>query len=148
MKSRIIEIDEIKKYLPHRYPFLFVDRVLEFNDAYIKGVKNVSANENFFMGHFPERPVMPGVLMIEALAQVSGIYALLRMEEEKSDFANMLTLFTGINNVRFKRPVRPGDILTLESNFIKRKMSIWWFSCVASVDGEVACTADLSAALK
>lgn len=148
MKSRIIENDEIKKYLPHRYPFLFVDKILEFNEAYIKGVKNVSVNEDFFAGHFPDHPVMPGVLMIEALAQVSGMYALLRLEEEKSDFANMLTLFTGINNVRFKRPVVPGDILTLEANFIKRKMSIWWFSCVASVDGEVACTADLSAALR
>lgn len=148
MKTRVIQIEEIKKYLPHRYPFLLLDRVTEFDDASIKGYKNVTANEEFFIGHFPGMPVMPGVLIIEALAQLSGMFGFLKLEEEKFDTSKMATLFTGIDNVRFKRPVVPGDKLVLEAFFIKRKMNIWWFKCVASVDGEAVCTAELSAILK
>lgn len=148
MKSRVIDIDEIKKYLPHRFPFLFLDKILEFDDAVIRGLKNVTANEPFFAGHFPDYPVMPGVIIVEALAQVCGMYGLLKTEEENKDFTRMLTLFTGINNVKFKRPVRPGDTLILEAIFVKRKMSIWWFEVKATVDGEVACSGELSAILK
>lgn len=148
MKSRVIDIDEIKKYLPHRFPFLYLDKVLEFDDTKIKGLKNVTVNEPFFAGHFPDYPVMPGVLIIESLAQVCGMFGLLKTEEENKNFTNMLTLFTGVNNVKFKRPVRPGDTLILEATFVKRKMSIWWFEVKATVDGELACSGELSAILK
>lgn len=148
MKSRVIDIDEIKKYLPHRFPFLYLDKILEFDDKAIKGLKNVTANEPFFAGHFPDYPVMPGVLIVEALAQVCGMFGLLKTEEENKKFTNMLTLFTGINNVKFKRPVRPGDTLILEATFVKRKMSIWWFEVKATVDGELACSGELSAILR
>ncbi len=144
MTNRIIEIDEIKQILPHRYPFLLVDRVTEITDNKITGYKNVTVNEEFFNGHFPDFPVMPGVLIIEALAQISGIFGILKMKEDGTYKEGLKTLFTGINNVKFSHPVRPGDRLILEAEFVKQKMGIWWFN----VDDKLAVKAELSAALK
>lgn len=148
MENRVIEIDEIKQILPHRYPFLLVDRVTEIYDNKIIGYKNVTVNEEFFNGHFPDFPVMPGVLIIEALAQISGIFGILKMKEDGTYKEGLKTLFTGINNVKFAHPVRPGDRLTLESEYIKQKMGIWWFNVCAKVDDKTAVKAELSAALK
>lgn len=148
MENRVIEIDEIKQIIPHRYPFLFVDKITEITDTHIVGYKNVTVNEEFFNGHFPEFPVMPGVLIIEALAQVSGILGILKMKEDGTYKEGLKTLFTGINNVKFANPVRPGDRLILEAEFIKQKMGIWWFNVCAKVDDKLAARAELSAALK
>ena len=148
MENRIIEIDEIKTLLPHRYPFLLVDRVVEITDTTIKGYKNVTVNEEFFNGHFPEFPVMPGVLIIEALAQIAGIYAILKMKEDGTFKEGQKTLFTGINNAKFATPVSPGDRLELESEYVKDKMGIWWFNVTAKVDGKKAASAEISAALR
>ena len=106
MENRVIEIDEIKQILPHRYPFLLVDRVTEITDNRIAGYKNVTVNEEFFNGHFPDFPVMPGVLIIEALAQISGIFGILTMKEDGTYKEGLNTLFTSINNVKFSHPVR------------------------------------------
>lgn len=144
----MIDIDEIKTILPHRYPFLLVDRVLEITDTEITGIKNVTANEEFFIGHFPNFPVMPGVLIIEALAQVSGIMGILKQKERGTYKENMRTFFTGINNVKFKKTVRPGDQLILKSEYVKDKLGVWWFNCTAYVDGEAVVSAELSAALR
>lgn len=144
----MIDIDEIKTILPHRYPFLLVDRVLEMTDKEITGIKNVTCNEEFFNGHFPNFPVMPGVLIVEALAQLSGIMGILKTKERGEYKENMRTFFTGINNVKFKKTVRPGDQLVLKSEYIKDKMGIWWFDCAAYVDGEAVVKAELSAALR
>ncbi|MDE7168786.1 MAG: 3-hydroxyacyl-ACP dehydratase FabZ [Mucispirillum sp.] len=148
MKNRVVEIDEIKTILPHRYPFLFVDRITEIDGDIIRGIKNVTVNEDFFNGHFPDFPVMPGVLIIEALAQVCGIYGILKLKEENRYDEKQKTFFTSINNVKFKRLVRPGDQLVFECKYIKDKMMIWWFECRALVDGEEAAVADLSAAFR
>lgn len=149
MKNRRIEIDELRKYLPHRYPFMLVDRILEVWDDGIKGIKNVTVNEPFFQGHFPDFPVMPGVLIVEAMVQTAGVYAKLKMEEDNDRSGEgKQTLFVSIDGVRFKRPVRPGDQLVMEAKFVKIKMGIWWFDCKAMVDGEVACIGQVSAVFK
>ena len=148
MENTVTEIDEIKQILPHRYPFLLVDRVTEIFDNKIIGYKNVTVNEEFFNGHFPDFPVMPGVLIVEALAQISGIFGILKMKEDGTYKDGLKTLFTGINNVKFSHPVRPGDRLTLEAEFVKQKMGIWWFNVCAKVDDKIAVKAELSAALK
>ena len=135
-----MDINEIKNLLPHRYPFLLVDRVLEFNPGEsLVGIKNVSVNEPFFQGHFPEKPVMPGVLIIEALAQATGLLAF----STKNKGAERETLYylVGIDNARFKQPVIPGDQLRLEVTVTKQKRGIWVFDTKATVDGKVAATA-------
>lgn len=138
----VMENKDIKKYLPHRYPFLLVDRVLsyELNQSLV-AIKNVTANEPYFQGHFPVRPVMPGVLIIEALAQAAGILQVksLGLPEHHED----IYFFAGVDNARFKRVVEPGDQLKLEINVIKVRRGLWKFLGVASVDGEMACTAEL-----
>ncbi|RYM05498.1 3-hydroxyacyl-ACP dehydratase FabZ [Sporolactobacillus sp. THM7-7] len=140
----MLTIDDIKKILPHRYPFLLVDRVLEVEEGKrAVGIKNVSANEPFFNGHFPDYPVMPGVLIVEALAQISGIAVLNQGEE-----AGVLTLFAGIDKCRFKRQVRPGDQLRLESEILRFRGSFAKARGTATVDGEVACEAEMMFALK
>jgi len=140
-----MDINEIQTFLPHRYPFLLVDRILEVESGkMIRGYKNVSYNENYFMGHFPDAPIMPGVLILEALAQVSGILGFVTTGRKPSE--NLIHYFAGSNKVRFKRPVVPGDQLILESNFIKERQSIWKFQCTAYVDGEVACVAEVMTA--
>lgn len=139
-----IDVREIMRYLPHRYPFLLVDRVVEFEaDTRIKALKNVTINEPFFAGHFDGYPVMPGVLIIEALAQAAGILSI-RSKGERSE--NELYFFVGIDNARFKRQVVPGDQLTLEVEQLSVKRGIAKYSARALVDGQVACEADIMCA--
>ena len=138
----MLNIDEIMKLLPHRYPILLVDRVLECDDEKrIVGLKNVSVNEPFFQGHFPQKAVMPGVLIIEALAQATGLLGFRTMSETPRD--DLLYMLVGVDNVRFKRQVIPGDQLTLSVKLVKRSRMIWKFICEASVDGELVTSASM-----
>ncbi len=135
-----MDINEIRNTLPHRYPFLLVDRVLEFNAGEsLVAIKNVTVNEPFFQGHFPEKPVMPGVLILEALAQATGLLAF--RSEGRDAARDSLYYFVGIDKARFKRPVEPGDQLRLSVEVVKVKRGIWVFNTEASVDGKVAATA-------
>ena len=133
-----LDIQAIKALLPHRYPFLLVDRIVQMDDRSVVGIKNVTANEPFFQGHFPERPIMPGVLMIEAIAQVGATFIFSR-SENKGKFAYLVS----ISSARFRRLVVPGDQLKVEVKFIKLKTRFGTFHGVVSVDGEVACEAEL-----
>lgn len=143
----MMDVREIRQYLPHRYPFLLVDRVVELEEGkYIKGYKNISVNEEVFNGHFPEAPIFPGVMIVEALAQVSGILGFKTLGQKPED--GFLYLFAGIDNVRFKRQVVPGDRLQLESEVVSERRGIWKFSCKASVDGELAASANILCAVK
>ncbi len=138
----VMENKDIKKYIPHRYPFLLVDRVLSYElDKSLVAIKNVTANEPYFQGHFPRRPVMPGVLIIEALAQASGILQVksLDLPADHED----IYFFAGADNIRFKRVVEPGDQLKLEVEVLKVRSGVWKFLGIASVDGEMACTAEI-----
>jgi 3-hydroxyacyl-[acyl-carrier-protein] dehydratase len=138
----LMDIHQIIKKLPHRYPFLLVDRVVEFEkDVRIKALKNVTINEPFFNGHFPNRPVMPGVLMLEALAQASALLSF-SSEGETSD-GSRLYYFAGIDGARFKRVVEPGDQLILESTITRKKGAIYKYATRATVDGELAVEAEL-----
>jgi 3-hydroxyacyl-[acyl-carrier-protein] dehydratase len=138
----LMDIHQIIKKLPHRYPFLLVDRVIEFEkDVRIKALKNVTINEPFFNGHFPNRPVMPGVLMLEALAQASALLSF-SSEGETSD-GSRLYYFAGIDGARFKRVVEPGDQLILESTITRKKGAIYKYATRATVDGELAVEAEL-----
>jgi len=138
-----MDINKIKDILPHRYPFLLVDRVLEIDDLKIKALKNVTMNEEFFLGHFPANPVMPGVLIIEALAQAGGILAFqFYSEEEKKDAK---VYFMSIDNAKFRKPVVPGDQLILEVTVVKRKKDVWKLKGVAKVDDAIACEAEFMA---
>lgn len=141
----IMDIHEVMKYLPHRPPFLLVDGVLEMKEGEsLVAIKNVTMNEPFFVGHFPGHPVMPGVLIVEALAQAAGILAYKSTNTLPSD--GVLYLFAGIDNVRFRRVVLPGDQLRLEVKFLWQKREIWKLETKAYVDGELACSADLLSA--
>ena len=133
-----MDINEIEKYLPHRYPFLLVDKIIDIEEMKITGIKNVTINEPFFQGHFPEHPVMPGVLIIEALAQTCGVLALKRKEN-----LGKLAYFLSINNAKFRKPVFPGDTLTLEIAVTRHKGKIVQTHGVAKVEGNVVCEADL-----
>ncbi len=138
----LMDIHQIIKKLPHRYPFLLVDRVVEFEkDVRIKALKNVTINEPFFTGHFPNRPVMPGVLMLEALAQASALLSF-SSEGETSD-GSRLYYFAGIDGARFKRIVEPGDQLILESTITRKKGAIYKYATRATVNGELAVEAEL-----
>jgi len=142
-----MDIHEIMRHLPHRYPFLLVDRVLECETGQrIKAIKNVSINESFFQGHFPGYPVMPGVLIIEAMAQVSAILAYMTRAERPND--KSLLFFAGIDDARFKRPVFPGDQLVLESTELNVVRSVFKFAAKASVGGELVAEAVLMAAVR
>jgi 3-hydroxyacyl-[acyl-carrier-protein] dehydratase len=138
----MMDIHEILKKLPHRYPFLLVDRVLELEKGKrIKALKNVSMNEEYFQGHFPNRPVMPGVLMIEALAQAAAILSFETLGSVPDD--KSVYYFGGIDAARFKRPVEPGDQLILEATLDRMKSGVFKFSTRALVDGELAVEAQL-----
>lgn len=140
----MLDIQAIKEIIPHRYPFLLVDRIVELEEGKRAiGLKNVTANEEFFNGHFPEFPVMPGVLIVEALAQV-GAVAALSLEENKG----RLALFAGIDHCRFKKQVVPGDTLRLEVELVKMRGPIGKGKGVATVEGQVACEVELTFALK
>ncbi|WP_020403376.1 3-hydroxyacyl-ACP dehydratase FabZ [Gracilimonas tropica] len=137
-------IEEIKKVIPHRYPFLLVDRVVELEKDRIKAYKNVTANEEFFNGHFPGQPIMPGVLQVEALAQAGAI---MLMTQHASDSDDKIMVFTGINKCKFRKQVVPGDQLVLEVELGSMKRNFVTMSGKATVDGKVACELEASAAL-
>jgi 3-hydroxyacyl-[acyl-carrier-protein] dehydratase len=143
----MMDIHQILKQLPHRYPILLVDRVLEIEKGKrIKALKNVTINEPFFNGHFPHRPVMPGVLMLEALAQTAALLAFDTLGTVPDD--NTVYYFAGIDGARFKRPVEPGDQLTLEVELDRMKAGIFKFKAKASVDGELAVEAELMCTMR
>jgi 3-hydroxyacyl-[acyl-carrier-protein] dehydratase len=142
-----VDINEILKYLPHRYPFLLIDRVLELElDKRILALKNVTYNEPFFTGHFPHLPVMPGVLVLEAMAQASGILSFATMGRRSDD--ESVFYFAGIDGARFKRPVGPGDQLKLEVDILRKSRMLWKFRGTATVDGQVVAEAELMCALR
>ena len=129
----VLDIEAIRDILPHRYPFLMVDRIIEMEEDRIVGIKNVSVNEPFFLGHFPDFPVMPGVLITEAMAQVAGVLVLSTIPERKSK----LVLLASVEEAKFRKQVRPGDQLRIEMKMIKRKASIAKMSGVVTVEGVV-----------
>jgi 3-hydroxyacyl-[acyl-carrier-protein] dehydratase len=135
----LMDIREIEELLPHRYPFLLVDRILEMGDDYIVGIKNVTMNEPHFTGHFPKYPVMPGVLIVEAMAQVAGVFVLKRMENRDDKLVFLAT----IDSAKFRRPVIPGDQLRLSVKFLKMKPSVVKIHCEATVDGAIAAEAEM-----
>ncbi|OOG27170.1 3-hydroxyacyl-[acyl-carrier-protein] dehydratase FabZ [Thioalkalivibrio denitrificans] len=143
-------IHQIMRYLPHRYPFLLVDRVTDFRPGeYLEAIKNVSINEPFFQGHFPIRPVMPGVLILEALAQATGLLAFKTQEARNEDQdKQQLYLFVGIDEARFRRQVEPGDQLHLRVDLIRVMRGIWRFKAEARVGDEVVASATLMCAGK
>lgn len=139
----MLDVKEIFKSIPHRYPFLLVDRILEIEGAErIVGIKNVSINESFFQGHFPNQPVMPGVLICEAMAQVGAIFA---YSARGGTVDNKTFVLTGLDNVKFKRPVEPGDQLRMELTCLKRRGSFWKMQGVATVEGKLVAQAEISA---
>lgn len=142
----MMDINDILQHLPHRYPFLLIDRVTEFRAGEsLVGYKNVTYNEPFFPGHFPDHPVMPGVLILEAIAQAAGILGLRSMDVPPGEGTNVY--FAGIDNARFKRPVVPGDQLVVEVSYRRDRRGIWKFAGEAKVDGEVAASAEVMVAL-
>ena len=142
-----IDIDEILTYLPHRYPFILIDRVVDYEPhERLIGIKNVTVNEPFFAGHFPGRPIMPGVLMLEALAQACVILS--HKSIKAAPGKEFLHYFAGIDNARFKQIVVPGDQLYLEVQLIGKKRDIWRMHGEATVAGKLACSADLMSAAK
>ena len=142
-----LDITEILKYLPHRYPFLLIDRVVEMEaHKSIVALKNVTMNEPFFPGHFPHHPVMPGVLIVEAMAQAAAVLSFKSMDMMPDD--DQVVYFAGIDKVRFKRPVTPGDQLVMTVEITNNKRNIFKYTGVARVDGQVAAEAELMCALK
>ncbi|AMO78149.1 3-hydroxyacyl-[acyl-carrier-protein] dehydratase [Pseudomonas citronellolis] len=139
----MMDINEIREYLPHRYPFLLVDRVVELDieGKRIRAYKNVSINEPFFNGHFPQHPIMPGVLIIEAMAQAAGILGFKMLDVKPAD--GTLYYFVGSDKLRFRQPVLPGDQLNLHAQFISVKRGIWKFDCHATVDDKPVCSAEI-----
>ena len=144
--SEVMDIRWVRKILPHRQPFLLIDRVLELTPKSIVAIKNVTFNEPFFAGHFPEYPVMPGVLIVEAMAQASAIVA--RTSEHVNQQDGTIALFTGMNNVRFRRPVVPGDQMRIEVevNYFRRSYSK--VTAEVTVDGELACSGIITSLIK
>jgi len=142
-----MNVNDIKNYLPHRYPFLLVDKVTAFEKGKsLTAIKNVTVNEPFFNGHFPAKPIMPGVLIIEALAQATGLLGFRTMGEEPQE--NMLYMLVAVDKARFKRQVEPGDQLVLEVELLKKKGIMWVFNAKATVDGKIAASAELMCAAK
>ena len=137
-----LNIQKIKDFLPHRYPFLLVDKVLDYKpDEYIIAIKNVTYNEPCFQGHFPKIPIFPGVLIIEAMAQTAALLGCLSMEDEPD--AEAIYYLVGVDKARFKKTVHPGDQIILNANFIKLRKNIWRFSATATVDDNLVASAEL-----
>lgn len=142
-----MDIHQILKRLPHRYPFLLVDRVLELEkNQRVLALKNVTINEPFFMGHFPHRPVMPGVLMLEAMAQAAALLSFASMEQDPGD--DTVVYFAGIDGARFKRPVEPGDQLLIEARLLRAKSGIYKYHARATVGSELAVEAELMCTMR
>ena len=135
----ILDINEIRKILPHRYPFLLVDRIVEMEAERIVGVRNVTANEPFFQGHFPNFPVMPGVLIVEAMAQTAGVLVLMSIPDRHLK----QVLLVSVDSARFRRPVVPGDVLRMEMTLLKKKATVAKMSGKALVDGQVVAEAEV-----
>ena len=136
--GKVLDINMIHKILPHRYPFLFVDKIIEVTEKKVVGIKNVTIDEPFFQGHFPDNPIMPGVLIIEAMAQVGGVGAL-----NLKDNIGKLAYFLSINNARFRKPVLPGDVLRIEVDLLKAKLSVMQVRGVAKVGDDIVAEAEL-----
>ncbi len=146
-ENKTMDICEIKSYLPHRYPMLLVDRVLNYEEnKTLTAIKNVTANEEFFNGHFPHKPVMPGVLMIEAMAQAAALLSFKSIGLKPDE--NSVVYFVGIDNARFKRPVGPGDQLKMDVEIVRNARGIWKYKAVGSVDGQVALEAELMCTIR
>ena len=142
-----MDIGEIMKYLPHRYPMLLIDRVVEFHRGEsLVALKNVSYNESYFQGHFPNRPVMPAVIILEAMAQATGILVLRSMDRLPSE--RSIYYFVGIDRARFRRPVVPGDQLRIEVNLLRSSRGIWKLRSEATVAGDVVASGDLMGAMR
>ena len=135
----VLDIDAIRDILPHRYPFLLVDRIEELEAERIVGIKNVTANEPFFAGHFPEFPVMPGVLIVEAMAQVAGVLVLKQIADRKSK----LVLLAGVDGAKFRKPVRPGDQLRMEMKVLRQKAAMVKVAGMATVNGATVAEAEI-----
>src|SRR5690349_16563662 len=142
----VLDIQAIRDILPHRYPMLVVDRIEELEEERVVGIKNVTINEPFFNGHFPNYPVMPGVLIIEALAQAAGILTLKSVSAKPDQ--DSIFYFVGIDAARFKRPVQPGDQLMLKATILRERIGIWKYSAKAEVDGRVAAEAELMCTMR
>lgn len=142
-----MDIGEIMKYLPHRYPMLLIDRVVEFSHGEsLVAIKNVSYNEPYFQGHFPNRPVMPAVIILEAMAQATGILVLRSMDKLPNE--KSIYYFVGIDGARFRRPVEPGDQLRIEVNLLRSSRGIWKLRSDATVDGETVASGELMGAMR
>ncbi len=139
VSTRPLDIDAIREILPHRYPFLLVDRIEELETERVVGIKNVTVNEPFFAGHFPDYPVMPGVLIIEAMAQVAGVLVLSGIPDRKTK----LVLLAGVDGAKFRKPVRPGDQLRMEMKILRSRASMAKVSGVATVDGTIVAEAEM-----
>jgi beta-hydroxyacyl-ACP dehydratase FabZ len=139
VSTRALDIDAIREILPHRYPFLLVDRIEELETERVVGIKNVTVNEPFFAGHFPDYPVMPGVLIIEAMAQVAGVLVLSGIPDRK----NKLVLLAGVDGAKFRKPVRPGDQLRMEMKVLRSRATMAKVSGTATVDGAVVAEAEI-----
>ena len=141
------DVRKVMEFLPHRYPFLMIDRVLEFEESKrLVALKNVTYNEPFFTGHFPHNPIMPGVMILEALAQATGLLSMKTLTAQGKDFGEYYLV--GVDKARFKRSVVPGDQLRLEVDFLKNKRNIWTFSAKAFVEGKLIVSADIMCASK
>ncbi len=138
----MMDMQEILEYLPHRYPFLLVDRVVSLEKGHsIRGIKNVTMNEPYFTGHFPNKPIMPGVMILEAMAQLAGILAFATHGKKPSD--GVMCYLAGVNRARFRKPVVPGDRLMIEATFVLDKRGLLKFDCRALVDDELVCEAEI-----
>ena len=147
LKMNTLDINQIKEYLPHRYPLLLVDRVLNWESGKsITAIKNVTINEEFFNGHFPHKPVMPGVFMIEAMAQTAALLSFLTMGHKPDH--NSVVYFLGIDGARFKRPVEPGDQLKMEVEIVRAARGIYKYKAKGTVDGQLAVEAELMCTMR
>ena len=147
MANKTFDIREILKLIPHRWPFVMIDRITEYDDGdTLTALKNVTFNEGFFPGHFPAVPTMPGVLILEAMAQTCGVLAVLKSGVRPE--SGLILYFAGIDYARFKRPVVPGDQLIFKAQLQKQKRDLWKFACVATVAGDVVCEAEMMCVLR